>query len=55
MKKYSENILGHIDRIITWIKNKNTKDRIEITRFGIDALIWLKKRIEEFMSEFETL
>lgn len=53
MSKYSSSILQQIDKTIEWIQNRNTIQRIEITRNSLIILLRLKTVIEEFMNEFE--
>ena len=53
MSKYSSSILQQIDKTIEWIQNRNTTQRIEITRNSLIILLRLKTVIEEFMNEFE--
>lgn len=53
MSKYSSSILQQIDKTIEWIQNRNTTQRVEITRNSLIILLRLKTVIEEFMNEFE--
>ncbi len=53
MSKYSKDILQEVDKMIKWIKNKNTAERIEITKISLQILLRVKTSVEEFMNEFE--
>ena len=53
MKDYSNSILSNANRIIDWVRNHNTRNRIDITRCALSILLKLKKNVEAFIEKFE--
>lgn len=53
MSNYSQSVIQEIDELIEWIKNQNTKERIDVTRTSLEILLRLKDTITNFVNEFE--
>ena len=53
MSNYSQSVIQEIDKLIEWIKNQNTKERIDVTRTSLEILLRLKTTITDFVNEFE--
>lgn len=53
MDNYSKDTLNRVNKNINLIRNKNSKDRVEIGEESLLILIELKEKIEGFRSRFE--